>query len=320
MVSKEIKDWGWKILEVILVFLAVVFSAVFINQTQEGSNFIATIVVGLILFLIIWAYPNEHVKGIKKRMNTYKTFLNRWGLTALIVLIFAFSVPTMAHNLKVAKTPTPEISITNKIRYDGKIYIGTWYSFEVKLKVADADSVKINDKEIEPIEWEYIFTWNVITGWLYYQIKIYASNEYKNATKEIEIMRDLNEQEKAEAQAKIEKEKAEQEALVAQQKKEAELAEKKAKQEQAKKAQEKSRIEAKYERLMKSGYYLYELEWKLFDLGFEQTSQWYGDAPDGSTQIITYYAKDEWAFRVVISLQNGYALWKYWYTVEAKEY
>ncbi len=125
MISKENKDLGWKVIKGTLIFLSIIFSAVFINQTQEGSNFISTIIVGLILFLIIWIYPNEHVKGIKKRMNAYKTFLNRRGLTALLVLIFAFSVPTMAQNLKVAKTPTPEISIMNKIRYDGKIYIGT---------------------------------------------------------------------------------------------------------------------------------------------------------------------------------------------------
>ncbi len=135
-------------------------------------------------------------------------------------------------------------------------------------------------------------------------LDIIAKNKYKHTETQVLIMRNFTQKEIEEQKVRLaqqQKDEAERQATLAQREK------------------IRASLETKYKNLFTRGLYQYEIEDKLFDMGFKQTSQWYGEAPDGSTQVITYYWKDEEGFFIVISLQAGYSSSKYWYTVEVKE-
>lgn len=122
-----------------------------------------------------------------------------------------------------------------------------------------------------------------------------AKNDYHQAEMQLHVVRNFSTGEIAEEQMLAMK-KAEEEkiALAAQ-------AERKAKEEIAQKAaqlaaekaavqlqKKKAALEVKYTRIARSGY-IYEIEETLSRMKFIQTSSSYETAPDGSTQIATYY-------------------------------
>jgi Skp family chaperone for outer membrane proteins len=51
-------------------------------------------------------------------------------------------------------------------------------------------------------------------------------------------------------------------------------------------------LKAKYEKLCKNGY-LYEVKGKLLDNKFYEERSGFEKSPDGSTQVASYYTKDE---------------------------
>ena len=77
------------------------------------------------------------------------------------------------------------------------------------------------------------------------------------------------------------------------------------------------KLEKKYERLCKSGYQ-YEVEQKLLRAGFHQDKTEFEEAPDGSTQVASYYSKIENGYKVRVKLIPSYSLSSHysWVTVE----
>ena len=103
--------------------------------------------------------------------------------------------------------------------------------------------------------------------------------------------------------------------IIEQDKKESVLAKKK-EQEDKKYEQQKAKLKNKYEKLMKSGLYKYQIEQRLQRDGFTLTQSKFESAPDGSTNVKSYYTGYFDGTSVRIWLQSGYSLGTYYSDVE----
>jgi len=77
-------------------------------------------------------------------------------------------------------------------------------------------------------------------------------------------------------------------------------------------------IRKKYEKMFK-GHYQFEIVERLSDSRFMQKKTGIEKAPDGSTQVKSYYEKNEDGFLVEVSLQSSYSLSSYYLDIDVTD-
>lgn len=287
----------------------------------------SALVAGFLLLFTIWLYPRKWEIVFSNRIKSWKNYKLRTSLSfiPLMVILFWWSQAT-------AEMPTIGITETNWLTMSWLDYTvnssDTW-SYLLQISAEHADWVDINGKPATRSWSSFIADirlTNVVTT-----VSISARNTHLSIEKKFNLERQKNsedlrieEEQKRIAQENEKKRLEEAKKRIAEEAKKAEdLRIANEKLEAGRKNEQKviqskiDSLKAKYERLCKNGY-LYEIKGRLSDNNFYEEKSGFEKAPDGSTNVASYYTKDEWDYTISIRLISAYDLESHYYNVNVE--
>lgn len=287
----------------------------------------SALIAGFILLFTIWLYPRKWEMIFFNRIKSWKNYKLRATLSfiPLIVILFWWSQAT-------AEMPIITIIETNGLTSNGSDYVinnsDTW-ALTLNINAEHTEWLDVNWKPATKSWSSFIADirlTNIVTP-----ISISARNTHLTSEKKFNLQRQKNSEDlRIEEEQKRITEENEKKRLEEEKKR---IAEEAKKAEDLRIASEKLELErkkeqkiiqtkidslkAKYERLCKNGY-LYEVKSRLLDNKFYEERSGFEKAPDGSTQVASYYTKDEWDYTINIRLVGAYDLESHYYNIDVE--
>lgn len=199
----NIKLHPWRIALTVLVALAMFVKA-------------SSILLGvLVIISLIWLFPNTDKESLIQRLNDFKSHKVKTSVSVLLLLIGIIMTIGLHSSEKILQEqqafidsyPTPVIQVETIPNQ------GTNTEYDLNFTVQDTETVTINGKPVEVIERKVNYAVSLSQPTT--NLKIEATNDHKQSTKDISIQRDkteaelLAEKEERKRQAELAKQKAE---------------------------------------------------------------------------------------------------------------